>query len=156
MPDGSVRMIQASHVYAETPSGDISASMAPSPSLSMLMATTTYLIDVTRNRVQTTSDRMPRIRSGVASPWRNPKAVFRARAGRDLCRPGSNRHREPGLSETTLMENSRTNGRQSGTHHHSTVRVSGAEGWQCSNTCSLPIQPKRALGLRVRDGLLRP
>ena len=59
-----------------TPMSDINARMPPSPSLSMLMATATYLSEVTRNKVQITNDKMPRMRSGVASPPNKSKAVL--------------------------------------------------------------------------------
>jgi hypothetical protein len=42
----------------------------------MLMATSTYLIEVMRKSVQNTSDSMPRMLSDVVSPCRKSKAVL--------------------------------------------------------------------------------
>src|SRR5271166_68504 len=49
-------------------SSDIRARMPPSPSLSILMATTTYFTDVMMISVHTISDSTPRMMSGVGLP----------------------------------------------------------------------------------------
>ena len=51
-----------------TPSNDISARIPPSPSLSMLIATDTYLIVVMTIKVQTTSDSTPSVAAASGVP----------------------------------------------------------------------------------------
>ena len=58
------------------PSNDISARMPPSPSLSMRIATDTYLIVVTKIKVQTTSESTPSVTDRSGAPPARPRTVL--------------------------------------------------------------------------------